>query len=134
VYPTDATIAKIKDAIGKLIKNDEAKATRGLVNINQLIQNFADQLKMKPSESLQVIAQTRYSDVFGQLYVLLMQKEEEAEVSKAATIVDTRVVTPAEFPMTATTPGAALLTGLFLRAFRRDRAGAGAACGLRPGA
>jgi len=113
VYAADATIAKIGDAIGKLIKNDEAEATRGLVNVNQLIQNFVDQLKTMPSGSLQVIAQTRSSDVFGQLYVLRMQKEEEAEVSMATTIVYKRVVTPAEFPMTATTPGAALLTGLF---------------------
>ncbi len=81
-----------------------------------------------------MIALTRLNDVFGQLDVVLIKKEEEAEVSEAETIVDTRVVTPAEFPMTATTPKAALLTGLFLGAFRRDWAGAGAACGLRPGA
>jgi uncharacterized protein involved in exopolysaccharide biosynthesis len=116
VHAADATIAKIKDAIGTLIKNDEAEATRSLVNINQLIQNFEDQLKTVPSELLGVIALTRSNDVFGQLFVLLMQKEEEADVSTAGTIVDTRVATPAEFPMTATTPKAALtvLTELFL--------------------
>ncbi len=66
-----------------MIKNDEAEATRSLVNINQLIQNFEDQLETVPSELLRVIALTRSNDVFGQLYVLLIQKEEEAEVSKA---------------------------------------------------
>jgi len=49
VRAADATIAKIKDAIGTLIKDDEAEATRSLVNINQLIQNFEDQLKTVPA-------------------------------------------------------------------------------------
>ena len=57
-----------------------------------------------PAQSLKVIELTRSSDVLGQIYVLLMQKEEEAEVSKAATIVDTRVVTPAELPLQPTKP------------------------------
>ncbi len=39
-HAADAIIAKIKDAIGTLIKNDEAEAMRSLVNINQLIQNI----------------------------------------------------------------------------------------------
>ncbi len=72
----EARIAKIEDAIRTLIKNDEAAATRSLVKINHLIANFEDQLKTMPAEALQVIALTRSSDVFGQLYVLLMQKEE----------------------------------------------------------
>ena len=53
-----------------------------------------------------------------------MQKEEEAEVSKAATIVDTRIVTPAEIPLSAITPQAmtTVLSGLFLGVFAGNRA------------
>jgi capsular exopolysaccharide synthesis family protein len=116
VQTQQATIAKIEDAIRTLVQNDAAVAVRSLSNIDQLIQNFEAQLRTMPSEALKVVTLTRSSDVFGQLYVLLMQKEEEAEVSKAATIVDTRVVTPAEFPLNSISPKAALtvLTGLFL--------------------
>ena len=116
VQTQEATIAKIEEAIRTLIANDQASASRNLVNMDQLIASYEAKLKTMPAESLQVIALTRSSDVFGQLYVLLMQKEEEAEVSKAATIVDTRVVTPAEFPLVATSPKAPItvFTGLFL--------------------
>ncbi len=116
VQAQEAAIGKIEQAIRTLIQNDEALATRNLGNLDQLISNYEGQLKSEPAEALQVIALTRSSDVFGQLYVLLMQKEEEAEVSKAATIVDTRVVTPAELPLRSTQPKAALtvFTGTFL--------------------
>jgi capsular exopolysaccharide synthesis family protein len=69
-----------------------------------------------PSEGLQVLTLTQASTVYGELYVLLMQKEEEAEVSKAATIVETRIVSPAVVPLDATKPKASLtiLSGLLL--------------------
>ncbi len=99
-----ATVSKIESAIRSLILNDEALTTHNLANIDAMIASYQDKLKSMPAQSLQVIALTRSSDVLGQLYVLLMQKEEEAEVSKAATIVNTRVVTPAEVPLYATKP------------------------------
>ncbi len=124
-----ATIAKIEDAMRSVIANDQALATRSLANLDNLIGKFEGQLKGMPAEALQVIALTRSSDVLGQLYVLLMQKEEEAEVSKAATIVDTRIVTPADIPLQATKPKAAatVLTGMVLGIF----AGIGLVLGLR---
>lgn len=114
-----ASIAKLKEAIRTIIRNDESLAAANLANLDSLIAKYEAQLKTMPAEALQVIALTRSSDVFGQLYVLLMQKEEEAEVSKAATIVDTRVVTPAEIPLRAAKPNARLtvLTGILLGLF-----------------
>ena len=57
-----------------------------------------------PAESLKVIALQRSTDVLGQLYVLLMEKQEQAQVSKAATIINTRIVTPADMPLKPTSP------------------------------
>ena len=115
----EASIAKIEESMRTMINNNLALSSRNLENIDRLITQFRAQIKTVPSESLQVLALTRSSDVFGQLYVLLMQKGEEAEIAKAATIVNTRIVTPAEIPLTATKPNAAIiiligmLVGLF---------------------
>ncbi len=119
VQATEAGIGKIEDAMRSAIKNDESLATAAMANTDDLIAQYQTKLKAMPAEALQVIALTRSSDVFGQLYVLLMQKEEEAEVSKAATIVNTRIVSPAEVPLGATKPKAkvTVFTGLFLGLF-----------------
>jgi Mrp family chromosome partitioning ATPase len=61
-----------------------------------------------PADSLKVISLQRSVDVLGKLYVLLMEKEQEAEVSKAETIVNTRIVTPAAPPNSATSPKGAI--------------------------
>ena len=114
-----ASIDRIEESIRALIDNNLGLARANLANIDRMIAQFEAQIKTMPSESLQVIALTRSSEVFGQLYVLLMEKGEEAEVAKAATIVNTRVVTQAEIPLTATKPNVAatLLIGLFLGLF-----------------
>jgi tyrosine-protein kinase Etk/Wzc len=124
-----ASVAKIEDSIRTLVNNNLAMANGNLANIDRLIAQFEAQIKTMPSESLRVISLTRASDVFGQLYVLLMEKGEEAEVAKAATIVNTRIVTPAEIPLTATKPKATttVLFGMLLGLF----AGVAAVLGQR---
>ena len=73
-------------------------------------------MKSMPAESLQVGELSRSSEVLGSLYELLMQKEEEAEVSKAATIEDTRIISPPEVPLSASSPkpGITFLAGVLL--------------------
>jgi uncharacterized protein involved in exopolysaccharide biosynthesis/Mrp family chromosome partitioning ATPase len=100
----NATIWQIKGAIGQLLSNDEIVAAKNLANIDSLIANYQNQLKSVPAESLKVGQLSRSVDVLGTLYELLMQKEEEAEVSKAATTADTRIVNPAELPLFAVSP------------------------------
>jgi len=114
VQAQQATVLKTEDAIRTLVANDARLATENLANINKLIGQYEEKLQAMPAQSLKVIALTRSSDVLGQIYVLLMQKEEEAEVSKAATIVGTKVVTPAELPLQPTKPKAKMtvLAGL----------------------
>lgn len=111
-----ATISRTQSAIRTLIQNDEALAAANVSNLDTQISQYQDRLKSMPAQSLQIIELTQSSQVFGQLYVLLMQNEEEAEVSKAATIVDTRIVTPAEVPLYAQKPRASItvLAGLLL--------------------
>jgi tyrosine-protein kinase Etk/Wzc len=119
VQTEQATITRTEQAIRTLLRNDESLAAANVVNLDAQIAQYEGQLKAMPSQSLQIIELTRSSQVFGQLYVLLMQNEEEAEVSKAATIVDTRVVTPAEVPLFASKPKAKItvLAGILLGLF-----------------
>jgi tyrosine-protein kinase Etk/Wzc len=103
-----AQVNQLEQAIRVTVDNDLAGARRSLESLNELISGYQSQLKSMPSESLKVISLQRSSDVLGQLYVLLMEKEQEAEVSKAATILNTRVVTAADAPEIATSPKAAV--------------------------
>jgi capsular exopolysaccharide synthesis family protein len=109
VSQQEATIADVKAAIKTLINNDTAQATNALKNIDALIAQYNAKMKSVPAESLQVVALNRSSDVFGQLYVLLMQKAEEAAVSKAAVIANTRIVSEPELPLAAASPKAGIL-------------------------
>jgi capsular exopolysaccharide synthesis family protein len=103
-----ATISQIEGAIQTIVQNDESVATKNLRNLDTMIAQFQEELKAMPAESLQVNELSRSSDVLGTLYGLLMQKEEEAQVAKAAAIEDTRIISPAELPLSATAPRPAL--------------------------
>lgn len=119
IQALNAQIAEIETSIATIVANDEAAATRQVANITAQIAAYRSKIRNMPSEGLQVLALTQASQVYGQLYVLLMQKEEDAEVSKAATIVNTRIISPAEIPLGATRPRPAstIPAGLFLGLF-----------------
>ena len=104
-----AQVKELEDSIQTIVRNDLAAANENLANLDKVIAKFGDQIKQMPAESLKVIALQRSSDVLGQLYVLLMKKEQEAQVSKAATIINTRIVTPADTPLAATSPKAVIM-------------------------
>jgi uncharacterized protein involved in exopolysaccharide biosynthesis/Mrp family chromosome partitioning ATPase len=114
----EATISRIKTSIKSLLQNDEALAATNVADLDKQIADFKNFLRTEPAQSLEITALTQSSQVLGQIYVLLMQNEEEAEVSKAATIVDTRVASSAQVPLFASRPlykifiAAAVLLGL----------------------
>ncbi len=103
-----AQIRRLETSIQAVVRNDLRAAEQNLQNLDAVIARFQGEMKQMPAESLKITSLRRSSDVLGQLYVLLMQKQEEAQVSKAATIIDTRIVTRAEMPNDATSPRAAI--------------------------
>jgi capsular exopolysaccharide synthesis family protein len=104
VQSQEAAIGKLEESMRNVVANDLTLASANVTKIDDMIEQFNNKLKSMPAESLQVIALTRSSQVYGQLYTLLMQKAEEANVSKASTVMDTRVVSAAEVPLRPTTP------------------------------
>ncbi len=104
----EAQVAELRGSIKNVVRNDLAAANRGLADIDQLMVGYHEQIKEQPAESLKVASLKRSSDLLGQLYQLLSQKAEQAQISKAATIVDTRIVTPSKLPLGASSPRAAI--------------------------
>lgn len=115
VQAAEATVSRIEQSIRTLVSNDLTLATDNLANSDRLIAQYQKELKTMPAQSLRVITLERSSNVYGSLFVFLMQKKEEAEVSKAATIINTRVVSPPELPLKASKPNA--VTSIFLGLF-----------------
>jgi capsular exopolysaccharide synthesis family protein len=63
-----------------------------------------EKIQTMPAQSLQVLNLTRTSDVLGQLYVSLMQRQQDAALSQAAEVSATRVITQAQLPFNASAP------------------------------
>ena len=103
-----AQVAELRSSIRSLIDNNMNAAVQNLADIDRLISSYHDQLQTQPAESLQVESLKRTSDQLGQLYELLIQKAEQAQISEAATIIDTRIVTPSQLPLAATAPRLAI--------------------------
>lgn len=116
----ESQVDELRNSIATLIKNDLDQTTANLAAIDQVIGSYRHKLQAQPAEALRVAALTRTSDQLGQFYGLLTEKAEEARLSKAATIIATRVVAPAEMPRGATSPKATIavvggaIAGLFL--------------------
>ena len=108
IQTQEAQISREESAIRTIAENDLAAAQRNLGQLDQQIAVFQQKISSMPADSLRVISLQRSVDVLGKLYVLLMEKEQEAEVSKAEAIVNTRIVTPAAPPTAATSPKAAI--------------------------
>ncbi len=103
-----AQITELRASIDHLIANDLKAAVQGLADFDQLIAANHGQLKDLPAEALKVESLKRTSDQLDQLYGLLTQKVEQAQISKAATIIDTRIVTPSQLPLNASSPRLAI--------------------------
>ena len=96
-----ALIAQEKVDIRGMIKNQLHDAMIQLNAVNAQISKYQSKISAVPSESLQIKGMTRSSEVFGQLYVELMQNQEEAVLSKAAALSATQVLMPAQLPLKA---------------------------------
>jgi tyrosine-protein kinase Etk/Wzc len=103
-----AQVAELEGSIRTMVRNDLTSANDSLANLDKIIAKLQEQIKAMPAESLKVVSLQRSTDVLGQLYVSLMEKEEQAQVSKAATIINTRIVTPADMPLGPTSPKAVI--------------------------
>jgi capsular exopolysaccharide synthesis family protein len=104
VQSQQASIDQLQSAIRTVVENDLALADSNLAKVDGMISQFDDELKTIPQESRKVTQLTQSSEIYDQLYTLLSQKAEEADISRASTVNDTRVASPAEIPLQPARP------------------------------
>lgn len=92
VVQAQADIASIRSAISALVQNQEKMAIQQLQSINAIIAQHQSDMGKYPHSELEVISLTRSSEVLGKLYMFLLQKQEEAAISKASTLTENRIL------------------------------------------
>ncbi|MBU2850421.1 polysaccharide biosynthesis tyrosine autokinase [Acidithiobacillus ferrivorans] len=92
VVQAQAKIASIRSAISTLVQNQEKIATQQLQSINTIISEHQAKMGEYPHSELEVISLTRSSEVLGKLYMFLLQKQEEAAISKASNLTKNRIL------------------------------------------
>jgi ATPases involved in chromosome partitioning len=95
VVEAQAEIASIRSAIGTLVHNQEKIATQQLQSIDGIIHQHQTEMSKYPHSELAVISLTQSSEVLGKLYMFLLEKQEEAAISKASTLTKNRILAPA---------------------------------------
>ncbi len=95
VIEAQAEIASIRSAIGTLVHNQEKIATQQLQSIDDIIHQHQTEMSKYPHSELAVISLTQSSEVLGKLYMFLLEKQEEAAITKASTLTKNRVLSPA---------------------------------------
>jgi tyrosine-protein kinase Etk/Wzc len=106
VQAQSARIAEEQDAIRSMVENELSDTQTKLSGVNVQIAQSHAQIGAMPAESLQVNRLTRSSEALGNLYGLLMQKKQEASLSKAAAVSATHILTPGQLPLNASKPKA----------------------------
>ncbi|MGC9129163.1 MAG: GumC family protein, partial [Acidithiobacillus sp.] len=92
VVQAQADIASIRSAISALVQNQEKMATQQLQSIDAIIAQHQTDMGKYPHSELEVISLTRSSEVLGKLYMFLLEKQEEAAISKASTLTKNRIL------------------------------------------
>jgi tyrosine-protein kinase Etk/Wzc len=104
VQAQQAQIWELDYAINSLVATQLAEARDNLATNTAVMAALQKKIQTMPAQSLQVLNLTRASDVLGQLYVGLMQKQQDAALSQAAQVSATRVITQAQLPFNASAP------------------------------
>jgi len=93
--PINEQITATKAAIRANLKNIEASLLSGRRGLTSYNLQYESSIKKIPKQERQFISIKRQQTVKESLYLYLLQKKEEAALSYASAVVDTRVIDPA---------------------------------------
>jgi uncharacterized protein involved in exopolysaccharide biosynthesis/Mrp family chromosome partitioning ATPase len=113
VVALQAQIQQERLGIRSMLKNELASAQANLDGVNEQIAGYQKQIGGMPAQSLQVTELTNASTVLGDLYVLLMQKQQEAAISKTAAVSATQILMPAQLPYKSVAPKPTVILPMF---------------------
>ncbi|MEA2699033.1 MAG: tyrosine-protein kinase Etk/Wzc [Myxococcales bacterium] len=75
-----------------------ARAQKQLASLNQMIGQFEGKLKTVPAAELALAQLTRSAEVLGKMYSFLIERQQQATVTKASTISRSRILDTPETP------------------------------------
>lgn len=97
-----------------------ARAEKQLASLNEMIEQLEGKLKSVPTAELELARLTRNAEVLAKMYSFLLERQQQAAVSKAATMSRNRILDSPEMPLREDSPALMLrlvlatLVGLFI--------------------
>lgn len=114
VIDLDQSLASLREAIISSIDNLVVTLNSQIKNLQQGEQQITARIAANPTQAKYLLSVERQQKVKESLYLYLLQKREENELSQAFTAYNTRIVTP---PMGSNIPTAPLSRNILLVAF-----------------
>ena len=100
----DQSLATIREAIISSINNLEVTLNTRIRDLQRSEQQTAGRIAANPTQAKYLLSVERQQKVKEALYLFLLQKREENELSQAFTAYNTRVITPPTGSMVSTAP------------------------------
>ncbi len=104
VVDMDQALASMRGAIIKSIDNQIVKMNAQIKSLQQTEQQTTSRIAANPTQAKYLLSVERQQKVKEALYLFLLQKREENELSQAFTAYNTRIVTPPHGSMIPTAP------------------------------
>lgn len=104
VMDIDQSLATIREAIISSINNLEVTLNTRIRDLQRSEQQTAGRIAANPTQAKYLLSVERQQKVKEALYLFLLQKREENELSQAFTAYNTRVITPPTGSMVPTAP------------------------------
>lgn len=104
VVDLDIQLASVRSAIDISIENHILTLNTQIASIQQAESQTTEKLAASPTQAKYLLSVERQQKVKESLYIFLLQKREENELSKAFTAYNTRIITPPTGSMAPTAP------------------------------
>jgi len=104
VVDMDQSLAAMRTAIIRSIDNQTVTLNAQIKSLQQTEQQTTSRIAANPSQAKYLLSVERQQKVKEALYLFLLQKREENELSQAFTAYNTRVITPPHGSMLPTAP------------------------------
>jgi capsular exopolysaccharide synthesis family protein len=107
-------IAKIQPTILEYIRIQKLSLQAGLTNLNAKSNTYTTKLETVPTKERALLESSRKEAILNNVYAFLLQKREEASLSYASTVSDSRTVNLAESTIDPVSPKRSIVLGIAL--------------------
>jgi tyrosine-protein kinase Etk/Wzc len=92
------------DTIRNYVTDRVARAHENLTSFNEIIGQFEERLKTVPGAELGLVQLARESEVYRKMYTYLLERQQQAAISKASTVSRNRILDVPKVPRRETSP------------------------------